>query len=340
MADGGEGTLEVLVEAARKKGEVVERRTVEVPGPLGRPVAAELAYLPAARRAILESARAVGLGLVPEGERDAVRASSRGLGVLARAAIDLGAREVWIALGGSANTDGGAGFARAFGTRFLDAEGRELEEGGGALARLEKIVPGTPYDVRIVALTDVKNPLLGPKGTARVYGPQKGATPEQVTLLEEGLARLAYRANPSLATRPGAGAAGGLGFGLVAFAKAELVPGAPRIAEAAGLDAALEGAKLVITGEGKLDRTTFDGKTARQVLARARVHGVPGAIVCGVADPGIVKYASELGIRHVVSLAELAGGDVARAKTDAARLVEEAGAILARQLLAPDAPGS
>jgi len=307
MADGGEGTLDVLA---------------------GRPVAEP--FFLAGRRATIESARVIGLQLVPEAKRDALRASSRALGELLLRVLERGVEEVWIALGGSATTDGGAGFASALGARFLDAAGRELEDGGGALERLERVVPPSRPLPKIVALCDVKNPLLGPRGTAHVFAPQKGASAEQVQQLERGLARLAYRTEPSLAAKEGAGAAGGLGFGLAFFARAELVRGARFVAEAIGLDAALEGASLVVTGEGRLDRTTFEGKTVRHVLSRARELGVPAAIVAGSADPEVALRARELGVRRVVTLVELAGGDRERAEREAAALCERA----ARELVA------
>jgi len=334
MADGGEGTLPVLVEAARARGEAVSLLRATVRGPLGEPIEAEYALL--GKRAVIESARACGLELVPEERRSALRASSFGLGELALDAAARGAEEIWIALGGSAVTDGGAGFARALGARFLDARGGELEEGGGALERIESIEPPTRRLPRIVALHDVLNPLLGARGAARAFSPQKGASATEVALLERGLARLAYRTRPEVSARAGSGAAGGLGFGLVAFADAELVPGAARVADAIDLDRALEGAALAVTGEGRLDRTTFEGKTVRHVLSRARTLGAPAAIVAGTAEPEVVLRARELGVRRVISLVDLASGDVDRAKREAASLCERA----ARGLVAELGPGA
>jgi glycerate kinase len=334
MADGGEGTLEVLVAAARRRGEPVSIQRARVSGPLGEPVEAEFALV--GERAVIESARACGLELVPPGRRDALRASSRGLGELARAAVASGARELWIALGGSATTDGGTGFARALGARFLDESGVPLEEGGGALARLERVEPPTFALPPTVGLVDVRSPLLGARGCARLFAPQKGASAAEVALLERGLARLAYRTEAALAAREGAGAAGGLGFGLLVFANAELVPGAPRIAEAVGLDEALEGASLVVAGEGSLDATTFEGKTARHVLARARALGTPSAFVAGIADPATVLRVRELGVREVVLLEQLAGGDRELARRDAAALCERAASMLRDRLLPTD----
>ena len=326
MADGGEGTLDVLVAAARGRGEPVALHRVKVRGPLGEPVEAEIALL--GKRAILESARTSGLGLASRS--DPLRATTRGLGELALAATALGAEELWIALGGSATTDGGTGFARALGARFLDAGGNELADGGGPLENLARVELPVRSLPPIVALVDVRNPLLGPRGAARVFGPQKGASPEQVAQLERGLARLAYGTRPDVAARPGAGAAGGLGFGLVVFAKAELVPGAERVASAVGLDEALYGAGLVVTGEGRFDLTTFEGKTVRHVLSRARALGVPAAIVAGCAEADASLRARELGVRHVVTLVELAGGDIERAKREAAALCELAAGALRR----------
>jgi len=329
MADGGEGTLDVLVAAARARGERVEVATVPVTGPLGARVEAELAMIDG--RAIIESARACGL----QHGRDPLGATSRGVGELLLEAARRGAREIWVALGGTATTDGGAGLARALGARFVDAEGRELPEGGAALERLERVELAPRALPPVVALVDVKTPLLGEKGAARVFSPQKGASPAEVERLERGLARLAYRTRPEAAAREGAGAAGGMGFGLQVFAKATLVQGAPRVAAAIGLDEAITGASLVVTGEGRLDPTTFQGKAVRHVLARARALGVPGAIVAGTADPTTVLRVRELGVKRVVTLADLANGDVERAKRDAAALCERA----ARELLAELAPG-
>jgi glycerate kinase len=334
LADGGEGTLDVLVAAARRRGERVEVRTHRVSGPLGAPVDAAFAFFPAEGRALLESARTSGLGLLhPEG-RDALRATSRGLGELALAAIDAGARELWIALGGSATTDGGAGFARAFGARFQDENEDELHEGGGALDRLDAVDLSAVNlrGARFLALTDVLNPLLGERGAAPVFAPQKGADEAAVKKLERGLARLAYLTDPALTTRAGAGAAGGLGFGLAAFAKAELAPGAPRIATELGLEAALGSASLVVTGEGRLDRSTLEGKVVRHVLSRARTRGVRSAVVAGSADPETVKRLLDLGVWRIVTLEAFAQGDRDLARREAARLCEEAARSLAREV--------
>jgi glycerate kinase len=318
MADGGEGTLDVLVAAARGRGEPVALHRVKVTGPLGEPVEAELALL--GERAILESARTSGLALVTR--NDPLRASTRGLGELALAAASLGAEELWVALGGSATTDGGTGFARALGARFLDEQGHELEEGGGSLERLARVEVPARSLPRIIALVDVRSPLLGPRGAARAFGPQKGATSEQVEQLDRGLARLAYRTRPDLAARPGAGAAGGLGFGLMVFAGAQIASGAERVADAIRLDEAITGAGLVVTAEGRFDRTTFEGKTVRHVLARARALGVLAAVVAGSAEPEAALRVRELGVKRVVTLLELAGGDLERARRDAANLCE------------------
>lgn len=335
LADGGEGTLEVLVAAA--SASPVERRRTTVAGPLGAPVEAEWALFPAEGRAVLECASACGLSLVPESARDPLRASTRGVGELIQAAVQAGAREIWVALGGSASTDGGTGLARALGARFLDEDGRELPEGGGALenlARVDLSALARPA-ATVVGVADVRSPLLGARGAARAFGPQKGASPEQVERLERGLARLAYASVPHAATLVGAGAAGGLGFGLVAFAGGRLEPGAALVARAAGLDRKLEGAAYAVAAEGRLDATTFQGKTPQHVLGRARALRVPSAIVCGEATPDARRRAYDVGIQRVITLEGLADGDAARARREAAALLERAGEDLARALLAP-----
>ncbi|MBI3724351.1 glycerate kinase [bacterium] len=334
LADGGEGTLDVLANAARAKGATVEVVSVQVAGPLGARVSSCFAFLQEERRAILESARAIGLALVPASERDPLRASSRGLGELALAAIERGAREVWIGLGGTATTDGGTGFARAFGARFQDDRGEELAEGGGSLERIAKcdLSRVDLRGARLVALADVRNPLLGARGAARTYGPQKGASPDAVAQLERGLAKLAYLVDPALSRRVGSGAAGGLGFGLAAFARAELAEGAARVASALELDASLSGKDLVVTGEGALDRTTFEGKVVHHVLARARALGVRAAVVAGKTDAGTRQRTLDLGVASVLTLEDLAQGSHERAVSEAASLLERAGAELGRSL--------
>ena len=289
-ADGGDGLLDAVLPA----GSLRER--VPVTGPLGAPVSAELGWLDP-ETAIFESASACGLALLKPDERDPLRATTRGVGELVFEAVDRGARTVIVGLGGSATVDGGTGAARGLGWTFQDWEGAPLPEGGGALFNLTTMRGGWGLEAQLIALTDVTTPLVGERSAAPVFGPQKGATAEQVRLLAAGLERLAtlwaQQGRPDLATLPGGGAAGGLGAGLVFFAKASLVPGAEWVLERIGFDAALAKADLVITGEGTFDRTSLAGKAAGEVLRRAQAAKKRVAIVAG--------HASELLGAHTVS---------------------------------------
>jgi glycerate kinase len=199
-----------------------------------------------------------------------------------------GAARIVVGLGGSATVDGGTGMARVFGSRFLDSSGAELPEGGGALVDLAAIEPGKPQDADVVALADVRSPLFGPDGAAHRFAAQKGATAEEVDLLEAGLERLAERIEHDLglevADLKGAGAAGGLGAGCVAFLGARLVPGAPWVLDRVGFDRALTASDLVITGEGAWDATSGLGKVTHEVIRRAREAGTPVLLACGRVD--------------------------------------------------------
>lgn len=315
LADGGEGTVDALVAAGATRLRATAR------DPLGREVEAGIAMR--GDTAVVEGAR-VGLGCLGAGERDAGRASSAGVGDLIRAARDGGAREVLVGVGGSAWTDGGTGMATALGWRFLDAAGKPLPPGGAALTRLDRIEPGAPPGESVTALCDVDNPLVGARGAARTFAPQKGATPDDVAVLEAGLARLALLL-PDGAHEPGAGAGGGLGYGIVSFLGGRLVPGFDVIADLADLDGALAGADLVITGEGRLDDTSFGGKTPVGVARRARAAGVECVAVAGevTASPDALRRA---GFARWVSLAEVVGPG--GREDAAAALAEVAGTLL------------
>ena len=286
LSDGGEGFLEPF------RGGSFASRAATVGGPLGEPAEAEFLFSPAEGRAILESARCCGLGLVPEGRRDPLRASSAGLGELIRSALDLGAREIVVGLGGSATCDCGMGMAAALGVRFLDEAGAELPPCGANLARIRSVDPSgldaRLARVRVVAACDVVNPLCGPTGSALVYAPQKGADARAVALLESGARNLATLLHRALfadrSEEPGAGAAGGLGFALRAFLDAELVPGADLALRAVGLREALEGASLLITGEGRYDAQTRFGKAPARAAALARARSIPTLLLCGGCD--------------------------------------------------------
>ncbi|MEO6909214.1 MAG: glycerate kinase, partial [Abditibacteriaceae bacterium] len=233
--------------------------------------------------AIIEMAQASGLTLSPEGKRDSLRASTFGTGQLIKAALDRGCLELLIGIGGSATTDGGAGCLEALGARFLDAHGKVLSPGGLALSDLHKIdlqsLDPRLGECHIKVLCDVTNPLCGPNGAAFVYAPQKGASPEDVQLLDQSLSHFADVAAQTLGRDlqniPGAGAAGGLGFGLLAFLNAQLVPGIDTVLEVVHFEEKLQNADLVLTGEGSLDEQTLHGKTIAGVAAAAAKAGVP-----------------------------------------------------------------
>lgn len=283
VADGGDGTLEALLTA---KGGI--EKQIEVTGPLGDVVRAPLAFLSDGRIGI-EMATASGLTLIPEEKRDALRASSRGTGELIRAALSSARRgEILVGIGGSASTDGGTGAAAAVGWRFLDARDRELPPGGGSLVELRRI-DGDSVDVgpgrRIVGLCDVDNPLLGDRGAARVFAPQKGATQEHVAILEEGLENLVARLEGDLGVRvrslAGGGAGGGMGAGLAAFFGGSLGVGFDIVSDAIALDGVIASADLVITGEGRLDEQSLAGKAPIAIAQRARLAKVPCFVVAG-----------------------------------------------------------
>jgi glycerate kinase len=327
LADGGEGTLDVLVDAFGGT-----RRALGVTGPLGDDTDAEYGLVPRSSGplAVVEMSRASGLHLLPEGRRDVTRATTRGTGELILAAC-RDASEVLVCIGGSATNDGGAGMAQALGIRLLDAGGRELEPGGAALAGLAAIdAAGLDPDVRRATFRvacDVDNPLTGPQGASAVYGPQKGATSADVTLLDGALARLAEvllrDLDVDVREVPGAGAAGGLGAGLVAFLGAELRPGVDVVMEAVGFAGRLARADLVITGEGRLDAQSLHGKVPAGVLREARAAGVPALVLCGRAEVRLPDA-------RVESLVERFGER--RATTEAGPCLEELAERLAPEM--------
>jgi len=316
LADGGEGTLETLVGAL---GGTTEERTVS--GPLGDPVRAR--YGIADATAVVELARASGLALVSEPPRP-LDATTRGTGELIRDAARAGAREIVVALGGSASTDGGAGLAGAVGVHLLDAAGRPIPEGGRGLFELATIdLGGLDPAVRaasIVAATDVANPLTGPNGAARVFAPQKGASPDEAAELEIALAHLAAvierDVGVDVRAMPGGGAAGGTAAGLVALLGARIRSGASVVLDAVAFDRALARADLVITGEGRFDATSLGGKVVGTVLAHAAAHDVPVLALCGEAEDGDLPHGLE-----VRSLVDAVGRE--RALADATRALGE-----------------
>lgn len=331
LADGGEGTLEALVDALG--GTIVG---AQVTGPLGEPVDAAfgVAEGPNGRVAVVEMARASGLALLSRSRRDPGRATTFGTGELIRLALDHHPDRLVVCIGGSATNDGGAGMAQALGARLYDGSGNPIEPGGRALVNLAGIdvslLDPRLRGVRVTVASDVDNPLCGPSGASATYGPQKGASPEDVRELDQGLVHLAAVANRDLGINlkdePGAGAAGGLGFGLMAFCGARLRPGIDVVMEAVGLAGRLARSDLVVTGEGKLDQQSLHGKVPAGVLRLAGEAEVPVYIVCGAAQvtpPGA----------QVWSLAERFGLDAAL--HDARRCVSELAAELAERLGEP-----
>ncbi len=282
VADGGNGLLDVVLPA----GALRER--LQVTGPIGESVSAELGWIDG-DTAIIESASACGLALVEPEDRDPMRTTTRGVGELMWTAADRGAKTIVVGLGGTATVDGGTGAARGFGWTFENAAGEPLPDGGGALEDLASFGSGWHLNARVVALADVQTPLLGPEGAAPIFGPQKGARPEEIPHLAAGLERLAelwaQAGKPELGAIPMGGAAGGLGAGLAFFAKAELTGGADWVLERAGFDAALAKADLVITGEGMFDRTSLVGKAPGEVVRRALAARKKIAVVAGRVEP-------------------------------------------------------
>jgi glycerate 2-kinase len=286
MADGGEGTLDALVAALGG-----DRFTEKVSGPLGDPVNAEFAVVQtkAAPLGVVEMARASGLELIAPSRRDPKRTTTRGTGELILAACRGGSVRVLVCIGGSATNDGGAGMAQAVGVRLLDSQERDIGPGGEGLLDLATIdMRGLDPSVRaanFVVATDVDNPLVGPRGASAVYGPQKGASPEDVVLLDKALGHFAAVIYRDLALDirnvPGAGAAGGLGGGLVAFLGARLRPGVDVVMEAVRLHGRMEKADLVVTGEGMFDEQSLHGKAPAGVLRAAEELRIPAIVLCG-----------------------------------------------------------
>ncbi|MFE1260275.1 glycerate kinase [Streptomyces albogriseolus] len=317
VADGGDGTVAAAVAAG------FERHEVRVSGPLGDEVTA--AYALRDGTAVVEMAEASGLQRLPEGVFAPLTASTYGSGELLRAALDAGARSIVFGVGGSATTDGGAGMLAALGARFLTASGEPVRPGGAALAELATAdlsgLDPRLRSVEFVLASDVDNPLTGPKGAAAVYGPQKGASPEDVERLDAALAHLVKVLDASaLAASPGAGAAGGIGFGAL-LVGARFRPGIEVMLDVLGFASALERADLVITGEGSLDEQTLHGKAPAGVAAAARAAGKDVVAVCGrlALAPEVLGRA---GIRRAYALTDL--------EPDVAVCIAEAGPILER----------
>ncbi len=284
FADGGEGTA-----AALAVGEGGRWRRLAVTGPAGRRVAVRWLSDRSRKGAVIDAAEACGLSLVPAGRRDPMRATSRGLGEWTLHAARSGARVIRIGLGGTATVDGGLGTLSALGVRFLDARGNQVGDGGEALARIRRIDASVARrrlrGIRILLLCDVRSPLLGPSGAARMFGPQKGAAPRDVKRLEAGLLNMsrviARDCGRRVARLPGAGAAGGIAAGFSGILGARIVPGAPFVARAVGLSRAIRRADVVVTGEGRLDAQTLQGKGVAEICREARRARKPVVAVVG-----------------------------------------------------------
>jgi glycerate kinase len=297
LSDGGPGFIDALRRAIK-----ADSAALAVHDPIGRTVLGRYLVIRGSHEAVVEAAQANGLFHLGEDERDPLNADTLGVGELIAAALEGHPPRLVVGVGGSATTDGGAGMARALGARFLDADGNDLPPGGAPLAQLARIEwrrPAALHGVEVVVATDVTNPLTGPNGAAAVYAPQKGASPPQVEILEAALVRFAEVVRRSLgvdiAGMPGAGAAGGLAGGLVAFTGARIASGFEIVAEATDLEARLTAADVVVTGEGSFDSQSLQGKTTGRVIAMARRAGKPWVVFAGRAGdagPGVFTLTS------------------------------------------------
>lgn len=333
VADGGDGTVAAAVAAG------FERREVPVAGPLGQEVTA--AFAVRGDTAVVEMAEASGLQRLPAGVFAPLTASTYGSGELLRAALDAGARTIVFGVGGSATTDGGAGMLSALGARFLDADGEPVAPGGGGLADLASAdLSGLDprfASVEFILASDVDNPLTGPKGAPAVYGPQKGASPDDVEALDSALAHYAKVLEEAVgakaagyAASPGAGAAGGIGYGALLLG-ARFRPGIEVMLDVLGFAPALEWADLVITGEGSLDEQTLHGKAPAGVAAAARAKGKEVVAVCGrLALPP--EALGRAGIRRVYPLTD-AEPDIQRCITEAGPILEDVAERIGRDFL-------
>ena len=332
MADGGEGTVQALLDSS---GGQWRRATVR--GPLGVPTEADYG-LTTQYLAVIEMAAASGLALVAPAERNPLLTSSYGTGELISAALNAGARRFLLGIGGSATNDGGAGMLQALGVRLLDVNGADLAPGGGALAQLARI-DAAALDARIRdcvfdVACDVDNPLTGAQGASAIFGPQKGATPAMVEQLDRNLRHFAALIERDIGiavdTVPGAGAAGGMGAALLAFMQGQLRSGSEIVAEAIGLDAALSNADLAITGEGRIDSQTIQGKTPIGVARIAERHGCPVIAIAGclAADSGVVHQHGLLATLAAVSRACSLEEALAEAEHNLRRAARNAAALL------------
>jgi glycerate kinase len=327
VADGGDGTVTAALAAG------FAERTTTVRGPTGSPVTAAFAVRDDV--AVIESAAACGLALLPGGRLAPMTASSHGVGELLSAAASAGCSAVVLGVGGSSCTDGGAGLVMALGGRALDASGTPIPPGGGGLTAVAA-VDLTGIDPAVAALdvtlaTDVDNPLLGEHGAAAVFGPQKGASPTQIAQLEAALRRWAGLVGPEFLDAPGAGAAGGIGFSALAVLGATRRSGIDLLLDLTGFADHLRDASLVITGEGSLDEQSLHGKAPIGVVEAAGKAGVPAVVVAGRCTLDQQRLAT-VGIAAAYTLTDLEP-DMTRSMANAAGLLEEAGALIAREWL-------
>ena len=335
IADGGEGTVAALVTATNG-----QLRQTEVTDPLGNKIIAHWGVLGDGRTAVIEMAAASGLPLVPKEKRDPRVTTTYGTGELSKAALAEGLAKIIIGIGGSATNDGGTGMARALGVRFLDAAGQEVAAGGGSLAEICQI-DTTGLDPRlknteIVVACDVDNPLCGTRGASAVFGPQKGATPEMVQQLDAGLAKYASCARQAtgrdVAEKAGAGAAGGLGAGLMFFTPAQLKPGVEIVLDAVGFSDIVRDADFVITGEGRTDFQTAFGKAPVGVAKVAKTHGAPVFCISGGLGEGADDVLAQ-GIDAVMSICDRPLS-LEECMAAGAQLIEPAAARLSRIVMA------
>jgi len=306
MADGGEGTVQCLINAAG--GEILREKVTD---PLGGEVLAHYGILGDKKTAVIEMAEASGLTLVPENKRNPLITTTYGTGQLIKAALNQGCRKMIIGIGGSATNDGGAGMVQALNVRLLDKQDKEIGFGGAELMNIHHIdisqMDQRISKLEILVASDVKNPLCGHSGATRIYGPQKGATEEMMVILEQALARFAHIINKALHKDvkdiPGAGAAGGLGAGLMAFLGAKLKPGIEIIIEAVKLEEAMKDADLVITGEGKIDSQTIYGKVPVGVAKIAKKYHVPVMAIGAIIDQD-AEIVHKYGIDFLVKVSD------------------------------------
>lgn len=310
MADGGEGTMDILVSTTNG-----QKRHAIVTGPLGDQVTAAYGVLGDKQTCVIEVASASGLDKVPAGRLAPMKTTTYGTGELIKLALDEGFMTFIIGLGGSATNDGGAGMLQALGAKLLDAEGKEIGFGGGELERVCEIDLSS-FDARIPACdfliaSDVKNPLIGPNGASHVFGPQKGATAAHVKALDRGLLhwadRVAEATGSYLHDCPGAGAAGGIGGAFQVFFPSEMKRGIEVVQSYSDMDKHLEGADVVVTGEGRIDTQSLSGKTPMGVIEAAKRHGVPTVIIAGAVEKGITELIGD----SIVSIHSIANGPMA-----------------------------